>query len=103
MELVTRAGLPKPEIEEIPGCVTVTFRPSQYVPPQRVGHNLTERQRIILSILSDEPDGLALREIMPQFADVATLRQVREDLAILRSLELVASEGKGRGSRWKLL
>ena len=39
VELVTQAGLPVPEIAETRSSVTVTFRPSRYVPPQRVGHN----------------------------------------------------------------
>ena len=103
VELVTQAGLPIPEIAETPSSVTVTFRPSQHVPPQRVGHNLTERQRYILLLLNDAPFGLALREIHAQLADASTNRQVREDLAILRSLELAVSEGRGRGARWKLI
>ena len=36
-ELAEQAGLPRPEIEEIAGAVTVRFRPSRYVPPRRVG------------------------------------------------------------------
>lgn len=102
VDLTTQAGLPTPEIEEIHGGVTVRFRPSRYIPTQRIGHDLTERQRIILSLLNDAPIGLALREIHAQFAGASTNRQVREDLAILRSLKLAVSEGRGRGARWKL-
>ena len=36
-ELAASAGLPRPEIEDAGGCVTVRFRPSRYVPPQRGG------------------------------------------------------------------
>ncbi len=102
VELTTQAGLPNPEIEEIPGGVTVRFRPSRYVPPQRVGHNLTERQRLILSLISNAPYGLALREMYPHLEESVTRRQVQHDLDLLRSLNLVVLEGRGSGARWKL-
>ena len=103
VELVTLAGLPEPEIKEASGCVTVTFRPSRYIPPQRVEHNLTERQRTILSILNNSPEGLAISEISPQLTDHFTPYQIRSDLSTLRSLELVILEGHGRSAKWKLL
>ena len=52
-ELTTRAGLPRPVIEESGGCVTVRFSPTRYVPPQRVAQNVTERQQRILSMLNE--------------------------------------------------
>ena len=103
VELTTQAGLPNPEIEESTGFVTVTFRPSRYIPPQRVGHDLTERQRTILSILSDAPNGLPMREISVQLTDSLTPRQISLDLNTLRSLDLVILEGHGRSAKWKLL
>ena len=103
VELVTEAGLPEPEIEEAGGCITVRFRPSRYVPPQRVGHNLNERQRSILSLLDNISSGLAFGQIVSQVEGEASPRQVRRDLEILRSLELISSEGRGRGARWRLL
>ena len=102
-ELTTSAGLPKPEIEDVSGCVTVRFRPSQYVPPQRVGRDLTERQQTILAMLDQADRGLALREIYAQMKLQASQRQVREDLAILRMLGLAVSKGRGRGARWNRL
>ena len=103
VELTTQAGLPNPEIEESTGFVTVTFRPSRYIPPQRVGHDLTERQRTILSVLSDAPNGLPMSEISIQLTDSLTPYQIRSDLSTLRSLELVVLEGHGRSAKWKLL
>lgn len=50
-ELMQQAGLPRPEIEDAGGCVTVRMRPSRYVPPQRVAHDLSERQQQILAML----------------------------------------------------
>lgn len=101
-ELVTRAGLPPPEIEETGGCVVVRFRPSRYVPPQRVAQNVTERQQRVLAVLAERPSGAALREILAGLDLAATERQVREDLAILKVLGLADSQGYGRGARWKL-
>lgn len=103
VELTTSAGLPPPEIEDAGGYVTVRFRPSRYVPPQRVGRNLTERQQAILALLDQAGCGLALREIIVKLEPKATQRQVREDLAILRTLELIVSAGHGRGARWSLV
>ena len=102
VELTTQAGLPNPEIEESTGFVTVTFRPRRYVPPQRVGLDLTERQRTILSLINNAPAGLALREMYPHLEESVTRRQVQHDLDLLRSLNLVVLEGRGSGARWKL-
>ena len=100
VELTTSAGLPRPEIEDASGCVTVRFRPSHYIPPQRVGRDLTEQQREILTVLDQNVRGLALRELLPLLGLSAYPRRVREDLAVLRALGLVGVSGHGRGARW---
>ncbi len=102
-ELTTSAGLPQPEIEDAGGCVTVRFRPGRYVPPQRVGRDLTERQQAILALLDQAGRGLALREIITHLNSQATRRQIQDDLAFLRTLDLAVSTGHGRGARWKRL
>ena len=103
VELVTLAGLPSPEIEEVAGCVTVTFRPSRYIPPQRVGHDLTERQRLILALINNASDGLALREMYPTSRRRCyTPPTTKGTLDFLRSLNLVILEGRGLGARWRL-
>lgn len=102
-ELAEQAGLPRPEIEDSGGAVTVRFRPGRYVPPQRVGRDLTERQRAILAMLDETQDGVALRDIVPRLVNGATARQVREDLQILRTLDLAGLVGRGRGARWRRL
>jgi len=81
--------------------VTVRFRRGQYVPPRRVQWDVSERQRDILSLLEEARDGLALREIVLRLTTSATTRQVRRDLADLRTLGLTVSEGHGRGARWR--
>ena len=103
VELTRLAGLPSPEIEDVGGGVTVRFRPSRYVPPQRVGRDVTKRQQAILALLATAGDGLALREIYARLEKPVTGRQVREDLAILRTLGLASPEGHGRSARWKRL
>ena len=99
-ELTIEAGLPPPEIEDTAGSVTVRFRPSQYIPPQRAELNLSERQREILLILDRAPAGLAFREILSQLGGQYTQRQVRFDLTTLRDLNLASYSGRGRSARW---
>lgn len=103
VELTDLAGLPRPTIEENGGCVTVCFRPSRYIAPQRVARNLTPRQQKTLSLLGLNPYGLALREIRDQFLDdPAAHWGVKEDLATLQTLGLVYASGHGRGAYWHL-
>lgn len=102
-ELVARAGLPAPEIEDARGCVTVRFRPDRYLPPQRVARDLTERQRRILALLAASPKGLALRDVRGALGGGAAEWEVKDDLAFLRQLELIVSRGHGRGAFWFLV
>lgn len=99
--LTEEAGLPRPEIEEAGGAVTVRFRPGRYVPPQRVETALTERQRSILAVLEEHPSGAPLRDIFSRLLNGATERQVRDDLQALRTLDLAETSGHGRGARWR--
>ena len=100
-ELAAAAKLPRPEIEDAGGCVTVRFRPQRYVPPQRVQRRVTERQQLILAMLDGTPDGMPLREIVAKLDDQTTNRQVRLDLGELKMLELAQSVGRGRAARWQ--
>lgn len=102
-ELAVSAGLPRPEIEDSGGCVTIRFLPTGYVPPERVGRDLTSRQRSILALIHGSQDGVALREICARLQGTGTERQLREDLAALRTLGLAQTSGHGRGARWKHL
>ncbi len=102
-ELARQAGLPAPEIEGAGGCVTVRFRPTRYIPPQRVARDLTDRQREILVLLGASPGGLALREILAALGDGIQDWEVKADLALLKQLELVDPQGHGRGAYWVLV
>ena len=81
--------------------VLVRFRASRYVPPQRVGYNLSERRQRVLQILG-EGVPLPLREIQRAFADPVPTRTLTADLSFLRELELVDRSGAGRAARWYL-
>lgn len=101
-ELTTQAGLPRPEIEDAGGCVTVRFRPSRYVAPQRVARVLSPRQQTVLELLADAPQGLALRAIRRGFSEGISDRALKSDLTMLKQLGLVATTGHGKGARWML-
>lgn len=102
-ELMQQAGLPRPEIEDAGGCVTVRLAPARYIPPQRVARDLTDRQRAVLARLEASRGGLALRDVRQQMEGQATEWEVRGDLLLLRQLGLVESLGRGRGAYWRLI
>jgi ATP-dependent DNA helicase RecG len=100
-ELTERAGLPRPDIEEAGGALLVRFRASRYQPPKRIGHDLSERQQEILTLLS-EGSGLALRDVRQKLIRAGTERLVRKDLEMLKGLGLIDLKGHGRGAKWFL-
>lgn len=102
-ELTEQAGLPRPEIEDAGGSVTVRFRPSWYVPPQRVSRDLTSRQQTVLELLAPHGRGLALRQLRSQLKDQPADWELKNDLALLRQLGLVETRGHARGARWVLV
>lgn len=99
--LCVRAGHPEPEFGEQAGSVWVRFLPSGYIAPRRVAHDLTERQREILQVLSRHAKA-PLRVIREELARSAADRTIQEDLAHLRRLGLVGASGRGRGARYWL-
>ena len=101
VELTERAGLPRPDIESVSGAVTVRFLPSRYVAPKRVGHDLSSRHRAILQVLG-EGQALLAGQIHSRVASDSSLRQLRDDLALLKKLNLVELKGHGRGAYWSL-
>lgn len=102
VELMQQAGLDPPTIEDARGCVTVRFVPTRYVPPQRVAHDLTDRQRELLVLLEASRTGLALREMVAGLGGGFAEWEVKADLSFLKRLELVESFGRGRGAYWDL-
>ena len=98
-DLTEKAGLPRPEIEELAGTVVVRFRPSKYIPPRQVSRELTDRQRAILELLANSPP-LSRKFIATTLSEADLV--VREDLERLRGLELVVTSGHGRGAVWTM-
>ena len=114
----TAAGLPRPEIEDAGGCVTVRFRYrtplDQLVSParpvdtsaisdtvlERDTDSLTELQSAIVNILDAAATPLAFREIRARLPDSISGRQVKRALARLRILGHVHSTGRGIAARW---
>ena len=102
VELLRQAGLEPPTIEDAGGCVTVRFVPTRYVPPQRVAHDLTDRQRTVLAFLEASRAGMALREMLVGLGGEVAEWELKADLAFLKRLDLVDSFGRGRGAYWAL-
>jgi ATP-dependent DNA helicase RecG len=101
IELTEEAGLVPPEFEERGGEIVVRFRPTRYVPPRRVEHDLSDLQQELLQIVGREGP-VALSDIMGELHEGAAERPVQENLRTLRDLNLVRLEGHGRGARWTL-
>ena len=102
VELTKKAGLPRPEFREIPGAVVVCFRPSRYVPPRRIGHDLSEVQRDILAFLNGE-GACRLSQIEAFLGDRSIVRRVRDELQLLKGLGVVETAGRGKGAKWFLV
>ncbi len=113
-EQAAAAGLPRPEIEDAGGCVTVRFRRCPASPRLYVGEpsaiagaarpqapRLNESQRNILDLLNRTGQPLALREIRAHLPATVSARQIKRALTRLRELGLAAVTGHGVSARWK--
>jgi ATP-dependent DNA helicase RecG len=101
VELCVKAGHPEPEFAEQAGTVVVRFLPRGSIVPQRVAHDLTQRQREILQILAGRD--VALREMRVALSHPPSDRVLRDDLYHLKRLGLIESRGHGRGATWFLV
>ena len=102
MDLCRAAGQPAAEFEERSGEVVVRFRPSGYSPPHRVNHDLTDRQRRILHVLSSGQEWRS-SEILEKLTETVSRGTLLNDLRMLRNLGLVGSGGRGQSARWRLI
>jgi ATP-dependent DNA helicase RecG len=101
-ELTEQAGLAPPEFEVAAGEVTVRFRPTRYVPPMRVGHDLSPLQRDLLEVL-ERIGPASLSQVMHVLPTSTPEPTVKENLRVLKLLDLTDHNGKmGRNSRWML-
>jgi ATP-dependent DNA helicase RecG len=101
VEWCVAAGQPEPEFEERAGTVVVRFLPSGYHPPLTATHDLTDRQRQILLLLSNG-ERWRVRDMLEKLSDRPASRTLRDDLQLLRSLGLVESGGRSVAARWWL-
>ena len=101
IDLCVVAGHPSPQFEEHAGDLVVRFIPSGYVPPNRIEHDLTDRQRRILHAMRDG-NPMRLKELLTTFIPPVPEQTIRDDLILLRTLNLVTSFGWGRTARWQL-
>lgn len=101
VELTTQAGLAAPEFESNRHSVLVRFRPTSYIPPLRVTHDLSDLQRAVLDVLARN-GATSLKRIREQLPDPVPVRTVQDNLQIMRQLGLVDLEGTRRTARWML-
>lgn len=102
IDLCLQAGHPAPQFEEQVGDVVVRFIPSGYVPPHRIEHDLSERQRRVLFILRDGKPVRA-EEIRMQIDPNLPERTFRHDLQLLQEWGLIRKSGRGPGAGWILV
>lgn len=100
-ELTRRAGLQTPEIVGGVGEVIVRFRPTHYVAPERIGHDLSALQRQLLQALANSGP-CSLTDIMAYLPRGTSRRTVQDNLRLLLQLELVDLRGERRWARWML-
>ena len=100
-KLAVNAGLPRPEILDENGCVTVRFRNDR----RTTQHSATDdRKQAVLSLLKRVDDnGLSKREIQDRLVPPASERQVRRALEELKKEKLVTYTQSGPAARWRLL
>jgi ATP-dependent DNA helicase RecG len=102
VRLMEEAGLTRPQFEQRAGSLVVRFLPTGYLAPTRVDHDLSALQRELLEVLAGSGPA-SLSEIRVALPVTAADRTVQENLGLLRTLGLVASTGRGRGARWRLV
>ena len=101
LELTEEAGLLEPEFEQRGGEVVVRFFAMGYVPPTRVTREISPLQQELLEILSSLGHA-RLSEIEERLQSSVPRYVLQENLQALRTLRLVALEGRTRGARWRL-
>ncbi len=99
-ELTAEAGLVEPEFESTAGQVLVRFRPTRYVPPTRVSHDLSPLQRELLEVLA-QAGSIPLRQVKALLSAEVPERTVQDNLSMLRRLDLIEVTGMGQGARWR--
>jgi ATP-dependent DNA helicase RecG len=100
-EATEEAGLVPPEFEERGGEIVVRFRPTRYVAPRRVEHDLSDLQQQLLQIVGREGP-VAISDIEQRLDTEAARRTVQKHLNVLREMELVEMKGRKGGAQWQV-
>ncbi len=100
-ELTEQAGLAPPEFESSAGEVLVRFRPTRYVPPTRIAHDLSPLQRELLDVLARHSSA-SLKQIRASLSAETSERTVQDNLQMLRRLGLIELTGTRWAARWML-
>lgn len=102
--LSVKAGHPEPEFFEQAGFFVVRFIAKEYVPPNRVMHDLTDRQKqILLCIETGKKEGVSFSDLKRYIGSPVPERSLQQDCQHLKYLRLVELIGFGRGARWRLI
>jgi ATP-dependent DNA helicase RecG len=101
VELTAKAGLVPPEFESRHGEVVVRFRPTQYIAPTKISHELSPLQQQLLEIVANLGQA-SLRQIIDSLPDPVSRRTIQDNMQLLRKLDVVDLIGAKRGARWTL-
>jgi ATP-dependent DNA helicase RecG len=104
-EDIEQAGLVSPRYKIITGSLILVLSPERQVHSGSVSVELNERQKFIANIFYNNPNNaFPLREICSIVNDPEIKKgTVRNDLHILKSLQVINANGIGAGSKWSLI
>jgi len=101
VSLCREGGYPDPDFLEAAGAVTVRFPLTDDHTVAIARTNLTERQRRILSILSDENEW-TFPDLFELLQGSVGVRTVQIEMQKLRDLGFICSRGRGKSAKWWL-
>ncbi|MFH1254191.1 MAG: ATP-binding protein [bacterium] len=105
VELCQKSGNPIPHFEEMTGCLWITLPLREPIPravlTKAPSIQLTDRQKEIIAILKQGT--LSREQIMSKLTKSIETRTMQRELARLRELELIDSEGAGKFMLWALI
>jgi ATP-dependent DNA helicase RecG len=103
VRLCVEAGQPEPEFLEQSGAVVTRFFSRDYAVPSQVSYDLTDRQRLLLQLLSKSPrSGITFADVKSELQDSPADRTLRDDFQQLKRLRLIAIKGRGKNAKWSL-
>lgn len=98
--------MPAPHYEIRPGCVVIVFPRSKVSKPTNGSQtdknrlsvaDLTERQKVILSMITDAP---SLTAIEMSVSMSVSARTIERELSLMRKSGIIRREGRRNDGRW---